>query len=310
MFFPQLVAGPLARASHLLHQFATPKRLRFENVVDGLWLIIRGYFFKMVIADRLSPLVDAEFDSVGQGNSILAVQAIYFFAFQIYFDFCGYTNIAQGLARLFDFELAVNFNQPYTATSITDFWRRWHISLSTWLRDYLYVSLGGNRHGKWKTYRNLLLTMVLGGLWHGANLTFVIWGTIHGVLLSLEKAAKNIHWAFEIPTWAKRVLTFHLVCLAWIFFRCKSVDQAFRILSDLGAIFTKGLEGNWRHICLFLWFFVFLGLFWEWAEARLQLYARYKRMGVVSQSFYWWVSFILFFLFAEFNPTAFIYFQF
>lgn len=192
-FFPHLVAGPIQRADTLLRQIELPRLLTWNHFRTGLLLMLLGYFKKCAIADSLAPFVDRIFLHPERCSSFLLLLGLYFFAFQIYADFSGYTDIARGVSRLFGFELVINFNQPYFATSITDFWRRWHISLSTWLRDYLYIPLGGNRHGGLYTYRNLFITMLLGGLWHGASWTFVLWGGLHGLFLSLHKAWTSRH---------------------------------------------------------------------------------------------------------------------
>src|SRR5205814_3543068 len=179
--FPHLIAGPIQRPSHLLPQVQKAREWDSENAFSGLLLILEGLFRKCVIADNCALIANAAFGgSFGKPSLPVALLGMYAFAWQIYGDFSGYSSIARGCAQLMGFHFMVNFRQPYFAESIQDFWRRWHISLSTWLRDYLYIPLGGNRHGERKTYRNLMLTMLLGGLWHGANWTFVIWGGLHG----------------------------------------------------------------------------------------------------------------------------------
>jgi len=204
-FFPQLVAGPIERASHLLPQFRRPRTVSHADFRYGLWLITWGLYQKMVVADNMARIVDATFAPYSAGGSvgpipqdgIRLLAATYAFALQIYCDFAGYTDIARGTARLLGFEVMLNFNLPYLATDPSDFWRRWHISLSTWLRDYLYIPLGGNRHGTFQTYRNLILTMLLGGLWHGAAWTFVLWGAFHGFILVVYRALSQARdkWA-------------------------------------------------------------------------------------------------------------------
>jgi alginate O-acetyltransferase complex protein AlgI len=188
-FFPHLVAGPIVRASFLLPQCQKPRRIIPAEVANGIWLILMGYVKKVVIADRLAQVVNWGFAQgappFADANSWLV---IYAFAFQIYGDFSGYSDIARGLSKLMGFELVVNFRAPYLVTNASSFWRHWHISLSTWLRDYLYIPLGGNRYGSFKTYRNLLLTMLLGGLWHGAGAAYVLWGLYHGSLLAIQRA--------------------------------------------------------------------------------------------------------------------------
>ncbi|MDA1306433.1 MAG: MBOAT family protein, partial [Acidobacteria bacterium] len=186
-YFPQLVAGPIERATHLLPQVLNPRRLSMPLLHQGLWLISWGLFKKMVIANNLAIVVDRTFAAGSGATGAEYLIAIYAFAFQIYCDFSGYSDIARGLAALMGIDLMVNFNNPYAATNPREFWRRWHISLSTWLRDYLYVPLGGNRGALWQTYRALMLTMLLGGIWHGAQWTFVVWGLYHGVWLAVHR---------------------------------------------------------------------------------------------------------------------------
>ena len=198
-YFPHLVAGPIVRASYLLPQCQRPRRIVPTEVCNGCWLILMGYVKKVVIADRLSEIVRWGFATshapLPDANAWLV---IYAFAFQIYGDFAGYSDIARGLAKLMGFELVLNFRAPYLVTNPAAFWRHWHISLSTWLRDYLYVPLGGNRHGPVRTYRNLLLTMLLGGLWHGAGVAYVLWGAYHGLLLCLNRWLSE-GWAARPP---------------------------------------------------------------------------------------------------------------
>ena len=239
--FPHLIAGPIQRPNHLLPQVQGERAFDADKVFNGILLILSGLFRKCVIADNCALLANAAF-SGGFGNTNLSVLAIgaYAFAWQIYGDFSGYSDIARGSAQLLGFHFMVNFRQPYLATSMRDFWRRWHISLSTWLRDYLYIPLGGSAEEGYQTYRNLLLTMLLGGLWHGANWTFVVWGWLHGVALAVERfldvrlASLKPIPRFRIGTWPKRIFIFHLVCLGWIFFRADSLESAGRLLRGLG----------------------------------------------------------------------------
>ena len=247
--FPHLIAGPIQRPAHLLPQVQAPRSFHSDRFFSGCLLILSGLFRKAVIADNCALLADAAF-SGRMGAPNLAVVAIgtYAFAWQIYGDFSGYSDIARGSAQLLGFHFMVNFRQPYLATSLQDFWRRWHISLSTWLRDYLYIPLGGNHHGERKTYRNLLLTMLLGGLWHGANWTFVVWGGIHGAGLGIERFFRRAFareeprdrtapvMSWSIGAWASRIVLFHLVCLAWIFFRANSLGEALTLLGGLGTV--------------------------------------------------------------------------
>src|SRR3954451_11030020 len=233
--FPHLIAGPIQRPSHLLPQVQAPRTFDQERFFNGLLLILSGLFRKVVIADNCALIANAVFSGrLGAPNLATTMLGTYAFAWQIYGDFSGYSDIARGSAQLLGFHFMVNFRQPYLATSLQDFWRRWHISLSTWLRDYLYIPLGGSRGGERRTYRNLMLTMLLGGVWHGANWTFVVWGGIHGAGLAIERFARRLLRVDEAEgaslwspgAWASRIVVFRLVCLAWVFFRASSVHEA------------------------------------------------------------------------------------
>jgi len=241
-FFPQLVAGPIVRARQFfadLENWRPPKR---DEVHHGALLVVLGVTKKLAFADNFAAISDRYF---GGGGEVDAWAGVLAFSMQIYFDFSGYTDIAIGSALLLGFHFPVNFRRPYLAVSITDFWRRWHISLSTWLRDYVYIPLGGNRHGRLRTYRNLILTMLLGGLWHGANWTFVVWGGYHGALLAIERAlgisgVRNDVWSLRnLP---RCVLTFALVTAGWVFFRAANLREAFRILGDLFHPSASGIQ--------------------------------------------------------------------
>ncbi len=232
-FFPHLIAGPIVRASELLPQLESPRDPRRVDTSRAFVLILSGLFLKVVIANHLAThIVDEVFAAPNSHSSLEVLVAIYGYAVQIFADFCGYTNIAIGIALLLGFVFPQNFDSPYAAVSLQDFWRRWHMTLSRWLRDYLYIPLGGNRKGRIATYRNLMLTMLLGGLWHGAAWTFVIWGGIHGVGLCVERA---LGWrpASRRAQWFGRILTFQIVCFAWIFFRADSLARAGQILERL-----------------------------------------------------------------------------
>ena len=253
-YFPQLVAGPIERAVHLLPQFSQPRRVDAKQFSSGALLVLIGLVRKVAIADVVAGEVDRVFSNPWDQPAVELVRAVLLFSLQIYGDFAGYTDIARGISRMLGIELMENFNHPYFARNITDFWRRWHISLSTWLRDYLYIPLGGNRGSRWFVYRNLMLTMLLGGLWHGAAWTFVVWGGIHGVALVLHRAwltARNRHVTREpllgdrprpkAHTWAASciaalaawALTLATVALAWLFFRAESIAMAWDMLTGI-----------------------------------------------------------------------------
>jgi alginate O-acetyltransferase complex protein AlgI len=233
MFFPHLMAGPIVRPHDFLPQVQRRKRFSWDRLELGVRLFLVGLFRKAVLADSLAAIVDPVFAAPAGQSSSAAWLATLGYAMQIYCDFSGYSDMACGLAHTLGFKLPVNFRQPYLATSITDFWHRWHVSLSTWLRDYLFIPLGGSRGGRWRTCLNLMATMLLGGLWHGANWTFVFWGFYHGLLLVLQRVCRLPLW---LAGWAARpvwiVATFLGVCIGWVFFRAQS-------FTDAGALLTR-----------------------------------------------------------------------
>jgi alginate O-acetyltransferase complex protein AlgI len=237
-FFPQLVAGPIVRAAHLIPQLRRGPTFPEGRVIRSVSLVVFGLFKKVVIADSLAQIVDWVYLDPSAFSGLHVLLATYAFAFQIYCDFSGYTDMARGLGGLLGFDLGENFRQPYFSSSIREFWRRWHISLSTWLRDYLYIPLGGNRGGVWFVLRNVMLTMLLGGLWHGANWTFVAWGGIHGAWISLERILARTGGAARrrLPFVVRGLLilaTFHGVCVTWVFFRAGSFSDAMKVFASV-----------------------------------------------------------------------------
>src|SRR5207244_1994766 len=237
-FFPQLVAGPIERASNLLPQLQKTPRIRRQDLTDGLSLFLVGFFKKVALADYLARYVDLVYGNPAQFQAPALILATLAFGWQIYFDFSGYTDMARGIAQVMGFRLMLNFNNPYTATGLGDFWNRWHISLSTWFKDYLYFPLGGNRHGPFQTYRNMFLTMVISGLWHGAAWTFVIWGALHALGRCLTRELEQTEFYRErIPRLVKQMLVFAFVTFTWIFFRAQGWGDAKLIIS---RIFTTG----------------------------------------------------------------------
>lgn len=255
-FFPQLVAGPIERARRLLPQIEARRSLpRRDDLFSGVFLILLGLFKKVVIADGLAGSVNEAFARSETGGWVMLLVGLYAFSLQIYGDFSGYSNIARGTSRLLGIELMVNFEQPYLSRNITHFWRTWHISLSTWLRDYLYITLGGNRGGVNKTYRNLALTMLLGGLWHGASWNFVIWGGLHGLYLighrfMRDRAPKQANDPVKPRDILPILATFHLVCLTWIFFRADGFGQAWSYLT--GILTLRAGAPDFRAISLLI----------------------------------------------------------
>ena len=237
-FFPQLVAGPIVRAREFFGDLYHWQRPSSDDVLRGLLLLFLGLAKKMVMADQFAQIANGYFQDPGKHPGMVpAWSAVIAFGIQIYFDFSGYTDMAIGMAKLLGFHFPVNFRRPYLASSITDFWHRWHISLSRWLRDYLYIPLGGNRHGRLETYRNLMLTMLLGGLWHGASWNFVVWGGYHGALLSFERmfrgkrSAEPARWTMFYPLQA--VVTFGLVMIGWVFFRAATFHDSLYVLHQM-----------------------------------------------------------------------------
>lgn len=241
-FFPTQIAGPIKRFQDFVPQFLTPSKFKMEYIDEGVSLILMGLFKKVMVADNLALFVMGGFSHpelfTGLDNWLFA----YAFAFQIYFDFSGYTDVARGSAKLFGYKVPINFNLPYLATNIAEFWHRWHISLSTWLRDYLFIPLGGSRGSKWFNYRNLLITMTLGGLWHGAAMHFLVWGIYHGLLLVLHKEfqalTKAVAWLREgvSSTPGKIVsmlVTFHVVCIGWVLFRAETTGAVVTMLKRM-----------------------------------------------------------------------------
>ncbi len=244
--FTQLVAGPIERASHLLGQVAAPRRVVWENVQTGAWLFFWGLFKKLVIADNFAVIADGVFAGDQPWTLWTVLLGVYAFAFQIYCDFSAYSDMARGLGFFLGFDIMINFRNPYFATNPSDFWRRWHISLSTWLRDYLYIPLGGNRKGPRRTYFNLMATMVLGGLWHGAAWTFVWWGVFHGALLAVHRAVSGDRRETPRTGFARlwRIIAmFHAVCFSWLLFRAESMGVVVGMLRGAAA------DTNWIPIC-------------------------------------------------------------
>jgi D-alanyl-lipoteichoic acid acyltransferase DltB (MBOAT superfamily) len=241
-FFPQLLSGPIERAKNLLPQIASPRVMTISTTITGLNLVLLGYFKKIAIADTLAPIVDKTFSAPGSMSGGQLWTGVYAFAFQIYGDFSGYTDIARGIALILGFRVMENFNAPYLSRNVTEFWRRWHISLSTWLRDYLYIPLGGNRTGWIRTYVNLMIVMFICGLWHGAAWTFILWGIFHGIYLGIHRIMTggkkvNVSWPLNIEkrvlSTVKVVFTFHLVAVTWVFFKASSISNAMEYLRGL-----------------------------------------------------------------------------
>lgn len=256
-FFPQMLAGPIERATRLLPQMTRKPAFRVSSFAQGGWLVFWGLFKKVVVADNLAQIVGQVFDGQTVAAGGEALVASYAYAIQIYADFSGYSDMARGLAKMMGYELMLNFRCPYFAVNPQDFWRRWHVSLSSWFLDYVYIPLGGNRHGALRTYRNLLLTMLLCGLWHGAGWTFVLWGAYHGILLAGHRLAAGRKWlpcprggVWASTWWTVRVLgMFHLACLGWVLFRAESLHHFGRLVVSLGSglfFSTNAIRWAWQ----------------------------------------------------------------
>jgi len=301
--FPQLVAGPIERAKNLLPQLTGKPKISIENITDGLSLFFVGLFKKVALADYLALYVDKVYAAPGQFDALSLILATFAFGWQIYFDFSGYTDMARGIARMMGFNLMLNFNNPYLATGLGDFWNRWHISLSSWFKDYVYIPLGGNRKGQFNTYKNMFLTMVISGLWHGATWNFVIWGAVHAIGRFMTRELEGTKFYQEkIPKLVKQLSVFIFVTFAWIFFRAESLGDATLIIS---RIFAAGLSNpNFPLVALFSCLSIWIYQFLFESKAKNSLEWVPLRVGIML--------FILLYLiiFAAPSPEPFIYFQF
>ncbi|MEG3640115.1 MBOAT family O-acyltransferase [Magnetococcus sp. PR-3] len=337
-FFPQLIAGPIVHHSEIVWQFERLKErfITLNNLTIGMTVFIIGMFKKVVLADGMASYADPIFNAADKGTMISTVDAwvgTLAYTFQIYFDFSGYSEMAIGLAWMFGIRLPNNFNSPYKATSIIDFWRRWHMTLSRFLRDYLYIPLGGNRHGPLMKYRNMFLTMLLGGLWHGAGWTFVIWGALHGLYLTL-----NHFWQAWAPVqksfWHNRItaqlLTFLAVIIAWVFFRATTFEGASQIMTGMFQWQTSIQNLTDQPLMAAVWLSLCLAIVWKlpntiqfMSHALPELSSSGKAlvMKPVEHRFYWqqngWFALLIGSMFAMALlktmakvPSAFIYFQF
>ena len=284
-FFPQLIAGPIVHHSEMMPQFANKWNAvkKYRNIALGLFIFSIGLFKKVVIADTFAVWASAGFDTATTLNLFEAWATSLSYTFQLYFDFSGYTDMAIGIALLFNIKLPINFNSPYKARNIQDFWRRWHITLSRFLRDYVYIPLGGNKKGSFRTYSNLLATFIIGGLWHGAGWTFVFWGFLHGMALVIHRAWSNL--GFKMWTWLAWLITFNFVNIAWVFFRAKEWDDAVRVL---GAMFSldnvvialslKNISGDLFTILWIIAGFILVLFFKNTVEKAKELKINYKTL--------------------------------
>lgn len=325
-FFPELVAGPIVRASVFLPQMERPIRIEWSRVTSGLRIILLGITKKMLIADRLASYVDVVFANPGSFSQGAVAAGVVAYSIQIYCDFSGYSDMAVGIARIIGFDLPMNFDMPYLSRSVTEFWRRWHITLSEWLRDYLYIPLGGNRRGRLRTYVNLLITMLLGGLWHGANWTFVVWGFLHGAGLAIHKLWTELRSRRGItasPSRAGQMLgwasTYAFVCVCWVFFRSPDFGTAMIILRKLGGLAPGGVAWTYLPVYLCLAMLIAAHAVGAWhrdpaprtrdAHTAPPAYALSRYPGGV-QAFLVTAWLLLLYLFIPLHRSPFIYFQF
>ncbi|MEW7278524.1 MBOAT family O-acyltransferase [Aquimarina sp. 2201CG1-2-11] len=308
-FFPQLVAGPIERASNLIPQFLRPRKYNYSYISTGIKFIIWGFFLKLVVADRAAIYVNAVYNNIENHEGISFIVATILFAFQIYGDFAGYSLIAIGTAKLFGFDLITNFNRPYFSTSLREFWSRWHISLSTWFRDYVYIPLGGNRVEKPRWFFNLFITFLISGLWHGANWTFIIWGAIHGIYLIIEtllfkKERKGVLNVF---------ITFCIVNFTWVFFRSNSVNDAFYIIYKVLTVPGNLYIGSGDDIAALLYALLAISILFTVELKREYFNSFYSfsknKFGLIRMAWYATIVFIILYL-GVFGESQFIYFQF
>ncbi len=323
-FFPQLVAGPIEKSKDLLKQFKEEHKFNWDNFKDGLILMGIGFFYKLVISDRAALAVNQIYNNLPNytnGGGLYLIIATVLFAFQIYFDFNAYSIIAKGSAKVLGYELTTNFNKPYFATSVKDFWRRWHISLSSWFKEYLYFPLGGSRKGFLRTQINLFIVFLVSGLWHGAAWTFVIWGIIHAIYQIIENIIRKITKKEESKNKfiiaIKMLITFILVDFAWIFFRANTVNDAFLVIShlfDFGSPITKDLLGLDISNIIVLAFTLLITFILEAISTKHSLKEWLNRRNIVVR---WTIYYIIIFsiiIFGIYGPgysaQEFIYFQF
>jgi alginate O-acetyltransferase complex protein AlgI len=307
-FFPHLIAGPILKPKDFLPQLAKPILIRVPNLILGAQIFLVGLVKKIMVADRLALFIEPVFANPAAYDSVTVWLAVFAYALQIYCDFSGYSDMAIGSAKMMGFDIPMNFNFPYISRNITEFWRRWHISLSSWLRDYLYISLGGNRKGQVRTYINLMLVMLLGGLWHGASWNFVVWGGLHGVALAIHRAFSGSVKLKSLPVIAglSWFVTFVFVCTAWVFFRSPDFSTSWTVIQKMYA-FTNTAGVQWIATALFIALPIFFLA--DWAANNLRKGKQFNFTGFRGLFVVMFVALGVFFLAPE-NPAPFIYFQF
>jgi D-alanyl-lipoteichoic acid acyltransferase DltB (MBOAT superfamily) len=312
-FFPQLVAGPIERASRMLPQFLERKKFMYEHCITGLRLVLWGLFTKIVLADNLGVLSDSLFNVTNPISGLTTLLGVFCFAFQIYADFSGYSNIAIGLAKMLGYDLMTNFRTPYFSSSFGEFWHRWHISLSTWFRDYVYIPMGGNQGGSFKVSFNIFITFLLSGLWHGAQISFLIWGALHGIALIVEKRVY-----INFYKWIRGPFVFLIVVLLWIPFRAENVNHLMTLtksLFDFQAYTFSNIHqiitdfSPFRFTLIFLIFIIFMRLEWSMKEKDFSSWISAKSRFTRISMYYFLITLIL--LAGNFSVKPnFIYFQF
>ena len=309
-FFPQILCGPISKASDLLPQIAKPKEFDYNRAVGGLRLILWGLFLKVVLADRLGIYVDTVYQNFEHYSGTTCLLSAIFYSFQIYGDFAGYSYMALGVAKLLGFELIYNFNRPYFATSVSQFWKRWNISLTKWLTSYIYIPLGGSRKGKFRTYLNIMITFLVSGIWHGANYTFIFWGVIHGAAQCIEKFfgwnKESITRWYTIP---RMILTFVIVTIAWIYFRMPSIEGGSmvikKIFTNVGSIFVDSETLIYSFFALFI--LIPVECFLEYKNQSFKQFILSKR--IISWGCYIGLTLVIL-LFGVLNSSQFIYVNF
>lgn len=311
MYYPQLVAGPIERPQNLLHQFKSKKYFRFQNFYSGLRLMLTGFFMKLVVADRLSIYVDAIYSNYDKHTGQTLALATTFFSFQIYCDFAGYSSIALGTSRMMGIRLMTNFVRPYLSKSVSDFWRRWHISLSTWFKDYVYIPMGGNRgKSKWRRSANLLITFLISGFWHGANWTFIVWGALNGCYLMLENLFKSLLSKFNFLRLASGVFVFLLITISWIFFRAPSISVATLIMKKICTLSGPVFIPANPELLAYCFLAVLLVFILDFGYERLYKTRRLRISKVPISAIYLYFIFFLIVTMGVFDGGQFIYFQF
>jgi len=301
-FFPSLLSGPIERGYRLIPQIEKWQKIKMGDFFDGSYLFLLGVFKKVALADYFKLYADSIFGNPSNFTSIDLICGAIAFTWQIYFDFSGYTDMARGIAKTLSIDLTDNFNLPYIASSTGDFWRRWHISLSSWFRDYLYIPLGGNRKGESKEIRNIFISMIVSGLWHGASLNFIFWGFIHGVVHSMSKIFKRIKYMSKIPLWIKRIFVFMIIVFTWIFFRSNNIADGFIFVE---RIFTTNF--TLPQIPLYMIFLILVSYIFQWLK-------EYKKIGFIENGYFkvlascFMIVYLL--LLVSNGQGEFIYFQF